>query len=202
MWIPARQRWPNIRPVAVNIQTQWVTGLRRLCPGPRRVYFIMFTSERQTVGAVYTPDRCVLCGTGSRDSGPSQRTSPERRNKACRHFSLHCLGWVERGWKWDLQGEKKKERYSRGEGVAGLNIWKTNVSFPALYHLTIWSCTGRFSSQSSSLKYGKWPSLFPWSQHRPQRRVHRLWRNRKNRSLKLFRLKGFQGHGWNQMYFL
>ena len=33
MWIPARQRWPNTSPAAVNIQTQWVTRLRRLQPG-------------------------------------------------------------------------------------------------------------------------------------------------------------------------
>lgn len=50
------------------------------------------------------------------------------------------------------------------------------------YHLTIWSCTDPFAWQSLSPKYGKWQSLFPWSQHRPQHTAHHL-RERQNSSV-------------------
>lgn len=86
--------------------------------------------------SVYTPGRYVRYGTGSQESGPSQRTSLGRRNTACHHFSRHYPGWGVCGQKWGLWGEEVV-RCLCGQW-SGENIWFEIFSklsaFP-VYHL-------------------------------------------------------------------
>lgn len=139
MWIPACHCWPNTSPVPVNIQTCWVTPSE-----DSSLFFIwmVFFSlclhlKINMLLILYTPGRCVLYGTGSQDSGPSQRTSPGRKSTACHHFSQRCLGWVVHGWKWDLWREEMVRCW--GDRRIWENIWlKCLINAHYFLFITLW----------------------------------------------------------------
>lgn len=150
MWIPAHQRWPNTSAAPINIETQRVTRLRRLQPVfiLMQVFFsLCLHPKTNTLLTVYTPGRCVLYGTGSRDSGPSLRTSPGRRNIACRHFSLRCRGWGVHGRKWDLWEEEMVRCVGRGR--IWENIWrKSFINCKHFLFITCWRIQNIYKHQN------------------------------------------------------